>query len=337
MEVTFRNVRETGGKLVLPSHMCVYEGTIRLTNPPQDAHQSYWGKLFRLRIVEALPGAWLSKITDQIYGKPLQAQDPSVIFLYTLQWAEFFDKHAMPQEGDKPSFRDFYKKGNVPGGYAEELFEPNSIYPGQRFFLLEAIEPSHVETFEPAVVEGTVPPDIRDSTWVGVGVAEQTDWVVVGQYLVECWVHNIGRFPPRKSWHIQMDGFQFGLGFGVSGGLVLVVVFNVADASLLPAVSRSWDFQIAIGAKLTGLLKSASFIKTATALTKTGRFLDRKKYSALKYLTEAVAKNRDALSKPSIVTLPIPLLGAGAHVWGGYKFGDVRLLQEFVPGFGEER
>ena len=118
MEVTFRNVRETGGKLVLPSHMCVYEGTIRLTNPPQDAHQSYWGKLFRLRIVEALPGAWLSKITDQIYGKPLQAQDPSVIFLYTLQWAEFFDKHAMPQEGDKPSLRDFYKKGNVPGGYA---------------------------------------------------------------------------------------------------------------------------------------------------------------------------------------------------------------------------
>ena len=32
------------------------------------------------------------------------------------------------------------------------------------------------------------------------------------------------------------------------------------------------------------------------------------------------------ITKPGIYTIPIPSGGWGAHVWGGYKFGDVSVI-----------
>ena len=46
---------------------------------------------------------------------------------------------------------------------------------------------------------------------------------------------------------------------------------------------------------------------------------------ALTYATQNAVKNL-GITKPGVYTLPIPPIGAGAHVWGGYKFGDVKVV-----------
>lgn len=32
------------------------------------------------------------------------------------------------------------------------------------------------------------------------------------------------------------------------------------------------------------------------------------------------------ITDPGVYTIPIPFAGIGAHVWLGYKFGDIRIL-----------
>jgi hypothetical protein len=329
LEVSIKVNSKEKHEVRLPPYTVIYESRIMLVTDAADARQPFWGKIFDLTIVESVPGTWLSKITNDLHGDKLAAYDPSSIFLLTKEWAGFFREHAKVVGSVNEYVPDLYKSGNIPDDYQEWAFNPDVIYPGQRFFFLKPQKNAVIESFDPEIIDAELPTSILDNLWVGVGVSEQTDWVVVGQHIIETWVHNMGRYPPDKSWLIQSDGYQFGLGFGVSGGLVLQVIHGVHDRSILPSISMGWDFEISIGTKITGLLKAAKFIKIAKALTKTGKFLDQKTYKALKYVGTVLVKNRDAIFEPGVISLPIPLLGAGAHLWAGYKFGDVKLLREF--------
>ncbi len=310
----------------LPPYRIVFDGMIELIPNSTEVQEPFWNTYFKLIIVEALPGAWLSKITKDFYRKPLAAYDPAVIYLLTKEHAEWLNNHAAENNSAQPNLPNFYQRGDVPRNYDEWNFNPDEIYPGQRFFILEPIKTTFYDDFDPMIIEAQTDPGVLEKLWVGIAIAEQTDWAVVGQHTMEVWLHNMSTFPPKAPIWLQISGYQFGPGGGVSGGLSLVVLHGVSERNELPDVTGGWDFEISIGAKLTGFLKSAKLIKIAKTLTKTGKVLDKKKYKALKYVGEGIIKNRDAISKPGIITLPIPLLGAGAHLWGGYKFSDVKLL-----------
>jgi hypothetical protein len=45
----------------------------------------------------------------------------------------------------------------------------------------------------------------------------------------------------------------------------------------------------------------------------------------MRYLTENVIKNI-GITTPGVYTIPIPLAGAGLHIWGGFKFGDIKIF-----------
>ncbi len=87
-------------------------------------------------------------------------------------------------------------------------------------------------------------------------------------------------------------------------------------------VSGGWDFDVALISKLSDFLKGIKGL---------GKIIDTKeKYKKMSDLTENVIKNA-GISEPGIYTLPIPFTGYGAHLWGGFKFGDVSV---FTTGNG---
>ena len=69
--------------------------------------------------------------------------------------------------------------------------------------------------------------------------------------------------------------------------------------------------------------KLGDFFKGGKGLGKAIDTIDQ--YKKLSYVTENAIKNL-GITKRGIYTIPIPLVGAGIHVWAGYKFGDVTIV-----------
>ncbi len=86
-------------------------------------------------------------------------------------------------------------------------------------------------------------------------------------------------------------------------------------ASSLLSEVRSSD--VAIGAKLGDFLKAVKGL---------GKAVDTiQKYKKLRYITENAIKSV-GIAKPGVYAIPIPMAGAGLHLWAGFKFGDVTVV-----------
>lgn len=136
-------------------------------------------------------------------------------------------------------------------------------------------------------------------------------------------IYNLGdEIPDVRNAVLNINGFKFGPGLGASIGAVLVIAYGYPQAKSISGVTGGGDFDLAIGAKLGDLLKGLSYL---------GKAIDTlDKYKKMRYLTENILKTMVVNGMPGssgIITLPIPLAGAGLHAWGGFKFGTVSILR----------
>ena len=174
----------------------------------------------------------------------------------------------------------------------------------------------------PTIIKASAPTSKLDSLWAGIAVAHSGDLILVGKHNLIGKIYNLGGRSPIKNTGINIHGWKFGAGLGASGGLVFVIAHGYKTAGEMKGVSGGWDFDFALVAKL------ADFIKGVKGL---GKAIDSiEKYEKMRYLTENAIKNM-GITKPGVYSIPIPFAGGGAHVWGGYKFGDVDI---FSPSTG---
>ena len=155
--------------------------------------------------------------------------------------------------------------------------------------------------------------------WTGLAKSHSGDLFLVGAYDVTGKVYNLGwdEESEVKNVVININGYKFGPGLGASVGAVFVIAHGYENAAEMNGVAGGWDFDVSIGAKL------GDFFKGVKGL---GKVVDTiEKYKKMRYLTENAIKNL-GISKPGIYTIPIPFAGAGLHLWAGYKFGDVSVV-----------
>jgi len=326
-EITFIS---SGGKrtsrVVKKPFKDVFNGIVYLQPQPGDigsdaepSQYTWQNRHFSLRIVEAIRGTWLSKITSWIYDQPLKAYDPTVIFILTEEHAEWFARHASVHQ---TPMLNYYQRGDIPSGYDEWVFDPDKIYPGQRFFLLEPIESIHYEPPTPKPKKQTYP-SFWDGVWVGLGEGHSGDFFVIGAHDMNSILYNIGDGYHGKTIRnvkIHIHGYKFGPGLGGSVSAVLVMAWGYDRASEINGVTGGWDFDIALVSKLSSWLKSLGSIKNLDKMIEA-----YEEFKKLRWAAEQVVKNRGVM-KPGVYTIPIPAAGAGAHLWGGYKFGDVEVI-----------
>lgn len=329
-EITFIS---SGGKrtsrVVKKPFKDVYNGivylqpqTFDIVSDAEPQQYTWQNRHFSLRIVEVIQNTWLSKITSWIYDKPLKAYDPAVIFILTKEHAEWFANHALDQQAFLPNY---YQRGEVPKGYDDWMFNPDVIYPGQRFFLLEPIESVyHPKPNAPKPPPKKKPePGFWDGVWVGVGEGHSGDLFIIGAHDMNAILYNIGdgyRGKTVRNVKIQIHGYKFGPGLGGSVSAALVIAWGYDQPGRINGVTGGWDFDIALVSKLSSWLKSLKGIKDLDKMVDAYQ-----KYKKLRWAAEQVIKNR-GIMKPGIYTIPIPAAGGGIHLWGGYKFGDVDVI-----------
>jgi len=164
--------------------------------------------------------------------------------------------------------------------------------------------------------------NVLKDIWIGVGKQHSGDLFIVGAHDFTAKIYNLGDETNniRNAW-ININGWKFGLGLGGSIGAVLVIAYKYSSASEMNGVNGAWDFEISIGGKFGDFLKSLKGIgKVASSID------DFKK---IFYIVQNSIKNR-SFPNQGIYTIPIPFAGGGMHLWGGYAFGDVKILSSGV-------
>lgn len=156
------------------------------------------------------------------------------------------------------------------------------------------------------------------NVWAGIAKSHSGDLFLIGAHDLTGKIYSLGdELPDVRNAVININGYKFGPGLGASVGAVFVIAHGYSSANLMNGVSGGWDFDLAIGAKLGDFLKGIKGL---------GKVIDTiQKFKKMRYLTENVIKNIGIVN-PGVYTIPIPLAGAGLHVWGGFKFGDVTIF-----------
>ena len=156
--------------------------------------------------------------------------------------------------------------------------------------------------------------------WAGIAKAHSGDLFIVGAHDLTGQIYNLGdELPDVRNAVININGYKLGPGLGGSIGAVFVIAHGYNTIESMNGVTGSWDFDISLALKLD------SFIKGIRGL---GKAVDTiQKYKKMRYLTETAIKNM-GITKPGIYSIPIPLAGAGIHLWGGFKFGDVSIMKK---------
>ncbi len=178
--------------------------------------------------------------------------------------------------------------------------------------------PRRVIRLPPVTITGKVTSKL-DSFWVGVGKSHSGDLFVIGAHDMTAKVYNLGGATIAKVQNavININGWKFGAGLGGSIGAVFVIAHGFDKPGEMNGVKGEWSFDLALGAGL------ASWLKGVKGL---GRAVDTvEKYKKLRYLSENAIKNL-GITEPGIYTIPIPGAEGGVHIWGGYQFGDVKVV-----------
>jgi len=178
--------------------------------------------------------------------------------------------------------------------------------------------PKRVIELPPVYIEGKAPSMLRN-VWAGIGKGHSGDFFLVGAHDLTGMIYNLGdELPDVRNAVININGWKLGPGLGGSIGAVLIIAHGYSAAHEMRGVSGGWDFDVAIIAKLGDVLKGIKGL---------GKAVDTiQKYKKLRYLTENAIKNM-GITEPGVYTIPIPFAGAGAHLWAGYKFGDVDIFR----------
>lgn len=174
-----------------------------------------------------------------------------------------------------------------------------------------------VEVGEPIIRKRLKPSDV----WIGIGEAHSGDLVALGYFNWNARIYRLGANDEGDvEWAtLSSHGYKLGGGLGGSGGLVVVLAHGVESVHRF-ASAFAWgdmDFDLALIGQLGSVLKG---LKGVGKIIKT-----MEKYKKLSYTAQELVKNK-AFLKKGVYTIPIPLAGAGVHVWVGRKYAETMVV-----------
>ncbi|PCJ18652.1 MAG: hypothetical protein COB04_06990 [Gammaproteobacteria bacterium] len=160
-----------------------------------------------------------------------------------------------------------------------------------------------------------------NNVWAGIAKGHSADLFVAGAFDVTGIVYNLGDNAPNvRNAVLNINGYKFGPGLGGSIGATLVIAYGYPQARDMVGETNGFDFDLAVGVKLGDLLKGLKGIGTALDT------LD--KFKKIRYVAEQTIKTtmNGVPESKGIITLPIPLAGAGIHAWAGFKTGKISVF-----------
>lgn len=175
------------------------------------------------------------------------------------------------------------------------------------------------KTDTPRRLEGEQKVPSLKNVWAGVAKAHSGDLFLGGAHDLTGMVYNLGDgVPDVRNATLNINGVKLGPGLGGSISAVFVLCHGYSSAEAMNGSKNGFDFDLALGPKLSSFLKSFRYIGQAVDTVE--------KYKKTRYLAENIIKNDD-FAEGGIFTIPIPAAGVGLHGWVGYKFGEVSIMR----------
>lgn len=129
-----------------------------------------------------------------------------------------------------------------------------------------AIPAKHIDIEDPFVI---VAPSKRLNVWVGAGYKIGETFVFAGNETAQ--IACVSLDDPTKGFTATITGTRLGVGFGASGGPIVVFIASMkSSAELRGFQTGGWGTNIAIGAKLNGLLANAKVARAVKILAEYG-------------------------------------------------------------------
>lgn len=184
-----------------------------------------------------------------------------------------------------------------------------------------------------------VVPAKRAKIWVGAGYKIGETFVVVGNETAQ--IACISLDDPSKGFTATITGSRLGIGFGASGGPMVVFIAAMEKTSELRGLmTGGWGNNIAIGPKLNGLLRNAKVATAVKVLTEYGdklKKMGKAGSAAVKAGGMIVEYNSQIMSavdalgldtnaaEPQILTFDVPIGGFGAEISRVYTVSTFNL------------
>jgi len=308
----------------------------------------FWQTLFEVVIVEVRPRCTLSIITKKYFGREYNENDDAeVAHLYSRQLAEFFERRGVVGGGNRVNFPKLYQRGQVPTGYEESSFDPDSIYPGQCIFLMRRVGQRHlvevVEFRKPAVIDDSH--RWMHTCWLGLSISARIDvptdrnFMGKGKNETVSMLFNLADLVAYYKDYIDFGKIRWVLyeqpsrrvilGGGATIGVLTTFAYGFPNPmAMTKYTSEGWDWEIAFGLSLSALLKSVKgahkgvkLVRTIQKLKAVGKALTK---NALREIAKSAGEemvkdriNTGVFSKPEakgIVSVPIPFANYGYHL-----------------------
>lgn len=221
-----------------------------------------------------------------------------------------------------PEVVNWYLHHHVQFRCPETADKKNRIFSGGERV---AIPGQVIDIEDPLVI---VSPAKRLNIWVGAGYKAGTTFGIVGNETGQ--VTCISLDDPTKGFTATITASRLGGGVGASGAPVLVFITSMQRAHELEGLmTGGWGYNIALGAKLNGILRSGKTAQAVKALTEYGeklRKMGRGGAAAVKAGAKVAEYNSqivDAIktlgmdldaTEPQVQTFEIPVGGFGAEV-----------------------
>jgi len=313
----------------------------------------------RLIIVEAVEGTWLSHITKWYLDDPLLAYS-SVITLLTPELDVFIDEHfrvislQTEKENKLSGVGQKYQRGQVPSHYEETVFNPDLIYPGQRFVLFIPIDSP-----EPAREDIGVEILPEDRIWWGWAAEMKADAPMAfgaysgGESVGTALLFNMSdSFEKLRYVWFTLPSYRVGLGGGASGSaLCIAFAHGVESWQSLDVGTWKLDYDFEWGPFGTSrkfkLAAKPAFRELIIAAKKAGLSREilrkvcskREFFLKLKKIAMVGKKTIQAVAEPNklhTLSIPIPYTEGGIHTWFGVQWSGTPTIFEGLRSGDEE-
>ena len=318
----------------------------------------------RLVIVEAKPGTYLSHITNWFFNDPNAAYDSKLIQLVTPSFDEYltsnYRKAEIFKDGDiiLDPIEPYYNRGEIPANYDENIFDPDFIYPGQRFALFLSAKPEQLDKIllpgyavesDLEASDLSFDESVWDGFWFGFkfGVTVDVPHILLGASggitLSYAFVMNKSKGILRYAWYYLPD-YRLGIGSGGNyEAAVIALGHGIDDINKVVLSESGWagDINFDLSFKLGGLGKVKWLIqlnqyrKLFKEIDKIlEKKLPKKIYEEKDFVKKAFECGKLGISvaqalepnKLHFIALPIPYANAGFHIWYGMKYRRPELL-----------
>ena len=217
-----------------------------------------------------------------------------------------------------PEVVNWYLRNHVEFNCPETFDKKNRVFKGGEKIAI----PARVLNIEDPIE--IVAPSKKTNIWVGAGYKGGTTFVVAGNETAKIVCTSLD--DPLNVFTATSTGTRLGLGVGASGSPMIVIITSMKDPKELNGLmDGGWGYNIALGPKLSSLLRVGKFKPLLSAVEKYSEIIKNggKVGKAASKLAEYNSQIVDIVKmsgletdadQPQILTIESPVGGFGAEV-----------------------